>query len=418
MERNVTERRVLDDRGAERPKAVWAVVGVCYLAMMALAIAINLLPVFLTTLSADLGGAAGLSAEQLGRIGAVTFGGLVLGILATGPLADRIGAKPFAVGGNLLIAAGLAVLGFAPGYDTVLIASFVMGLGAGSLDMILSPIVSAVQSERRTLAMNLLHSFYSIGAVATILLSSIALRFDIGWRTVSLALLPMPLVIGAAFVVLRLPAMVAETSVRTPTRTLITRPVFVVLMITIFLGGATEAGMAYWLPAYAEETLGFTRWTAGMSLVGFSLAMAVGRIGILFLPKRVSTITLMLGCCVLTTILFPIASFGPTNTIALVACIAAGLTGSCLWPSTLAVSADKYPNGGATMFGLLAALGNLGGMVMPWIVGAIADADGSSLRYGLLTATLCPLGMIAMLLWLRGRVNRHVDTHVPAIAGA
>ncbi len=407
MERSVTEQR------KSGPVHVWAVVGLCYLAMMALAIAINLLPVFLTTLSADLGGKAGLSGEQLGRIGAVTFGGLVVGILATGPLADRIGAKPFAIGGNLLIAMGLIMLAIAPGYETVLAASLVMGLGAGSLDMILSPIVSVVQSERRTLAMNLLHSFYATGAVATILLSAVALRLDVGWRTVAWALLPMPLIIGLGFIVLRLPPIIAEASVRTPTRKLITRPVFVVLMAAIFLGGATEAGMAYWLPAYAEQTLGFTRWTAGLSLVGFSLAMAVGRIGILFVPKRVSTVALMLACCLSTAALFPIASFGPSNQIALVACIAAGLTGSCLWPSTLAVSADKYPNGGATMFALLAALGNLGGMVMPWIVGAIADAEGSNLRYGLLTATLCPVIMALLLLWLRGRVHKHVEMNVP-----
>jgi hypothetical protein len=44
--------------------------------MMVLAIAVNLLPVFLTTIAVDLGRGAPLSAEQLGRIGAVTFIGL------------------------------------------------------------------------------------------------------------------------------------------------------------------------------------------------------------------------------------------------------------------------------------------------------------------------------------------------------
>ena len=60
-----------------------------YLAMMCLSIGLNLLPVFLTALSATYGGAAGLTQEQLGRLGASTFAGLVVGILAMGPLADR-----------------------------------------------------------------------------------------------------------------------------------------------------------------------------------------------------------------------------------------------------------------------------------------------------------------------------------------
>jgi fucose permease len=54
-----------------------------------------------------------------------------------------------------------------------------------------------------------------------------------------------------------------------------------------------------------------------------------------------------------------------------------GFTGSCLWPTTLAVGADRYPRGGATMFALLGALGNFGGIFMPWLVGVVADHWGS-----------------------------------------
>ena len=47
---------------------------------MSLAIGVNLLPVFLTSLSLTFGGQDGLSQEQLGRLGAISFIGLVLGI--------------------------------------------------------------------------------------------------------------------------------------------------------------------------------------------------------------------------------------------------------------------------------------------------------------------------------------------------
>ncbi len=62
----------------------------CYAGMVCLAIAVNLMPIFLTTLRVDLGGRAGLTDEQLGRISAITFAGLVGGILFTGALADRL----------------------------------------------------------------------------------------------------------------------------------------------------------------------------------------------------------------------------------------------------------------------------------------------------------------------------------------
>lgn len=374
-------------------------VALCDVAMMSLAISINLLPVFLTTFSREFGGDAGLSGEQLARPGVMAFAGLVSGILVAGPLADRWGAKLFAVGGSVLIALGLMVLTRAPSYTMVLVASFVMGVGAGVLDMILSPIVSALQPKRRTISLNLLHSFYCTGAVVTILAGALALRYDVGWRGAAFWLAAMPLAVGIAFVFTPLPRLVTEGQDRTRTRTLIRKPVFLVALAAIFLGGATELGMAYWLPAYAESTLGFSAWHASLAFLGFNLAMAIGRLAIALLPHRIDAITLMLWCCCGSVVLFLSASFAPVAVIALASCILAGLTGSCLWPSTLAVAADRFPHGGATMFALLAALGNIGGIFMPWVVGIVADA--SNLRLGLATSALCPLLMIGLLLWMR-----------------
>ena len=78
----------------------------CYAAMMCLAIGINLLPVFLTSIGASFGEGSVLSREELGRLGAAAFGGLVVGILVTGPLADRFGGKPFVLLANVLTVLG------------------------------------------------------------------------------------------------------------------------------------------------------------------------------------------------------------------------------------------------------------------------------------------------------------------------
>jgi MFS family permease len=110
----------------------------CYAAMVCLAIAVNLMPIFLTTLRVDLSGRTGLTGEQLGRISAITFAGLVGGILFTGPLADRWGGKTFSVLGTLLIGVGLALLGISPGYSMVCIAKILSGSEINSLHSFLS----------------------------------------------------------------------------------------------------------------------------------------------------------------------------------------------------------------------------------------------------------------------------------------
>ncbi len=372
----------------------WAL-GVNYAAMMALAIAVNLFPVYLTALGEALGG---LTHEQLGRIGAATFLGLVAGILLTGPLADRFGPKRFAVLGNLLVAAGLGLLALAQSYPAVLAAAALMGFGAGVLDMVLSPIVCAFQPAQRTAAMNWLHSFYCVGAVATVLIASLALRVGIGVRTLALWLTLLPLLVGIGFLGLRIPPLVAAGGPRLRLRALCRRPFFLVALVAIFLAGATELGLAQWLPAYAEKSLGYTPWLGGMALLAFSVAMTLGRMLVGLIGPRVRPLPLLIGCCWVSVALFLLASFAPWPPVALGASIAVGLTGSALWPSMLGVTADRFPHGGATMFGVLAALGNLGGVFMPWIVGVAADA--SALNLGIATATLCPFLMVLCLGWM------------------
>lgn len=370
----------------------------CYSAMMSLAIGLNLLPVFLTTLSATYGGATGLTGEQLGRLGALAFAGVAAGIVITGPLADRWGAKPFAQLGNALIAASLVAMAFAPGYTSLAVAVFSLGLGAGVLDMVLSPVVSALNPQKRAVALNWLHSFYCVGAAVTVLAGSLALHAGFGWRGSCLVLLPLPLFLLAAFAPLPFPAL-AHESVRTSVRTLFTHRWFQLAVIGIFLGGATELGLSQWLPAYAETSLGFPVWVGGGSLLLFSVAMALGRMIVGFAGGQADPFRLMALGCGASVVLFLLGSFLPVPTLALTACILAGFTGSCLWPTMLAVTADRYPQGGASMFGALAALGNAGGIFMPWVVGWIADR--SNLHWGIAVSALAPLLMLPVVLRLR-----------------
>jgi fucose permease len=374
--------------------------GLCYAAMMTLAIGINLLPVYLTTLSETYGGASGLTKEQLGRLGAVGFGGLVAGILLTGPFADRFGTKPFALLGNLGTSVGLLAAGLAPSYEWLMVAIVILGLGAGMLDMVLSPVVAALHPHDRGGAMNWLHSFYCVGAVITILLGTLALQFGLGWRATCLILSPFPLLLLVALLPLRFPALTADAP-RAQLRTLARSRWFQVALVAIFLGGATELGMAQWLPAYAEVSLGYPAWIGGTALLLFSIAMALGRMVVGAVGSRWDPYAVMLWGCASSVVLFLGASFLPHPALALTCGIAVGFTGSCLWPTMLAVSADRHPEGGATMFGALAALGNAGGMFMPWLVGWIADQ--SSLSLGLAISAVAPAAMILTLRFLRPR---------------
>jgi fucose permease len=135
-----------------------------------------------------------------------------------------------------------------------------------------------------------------------------------------------------------------------------------------------------------------------MALLAFSVALALGRMVIGAIGGKWNSFQIMAWGCGLSVVLFVMGSFLPSPVWALVACIAAGFTGSCLWPTMLAVTADRYPDGGASMFGALAALGNAGGIFMPWLVGFIADR--SDLHWGLAISAIAPLVMLPLVIGL------------------
>lgn len=143
------------------------------------------------------------------------------------------------------------LVGFAPSYAFLLFAVAVMGFGAGVLDMILSPIVVALQPDRRSAAMNWLHAFFCVGAVGAVLIASIGLKWDVSWRMVALGITIAPIVTFLLFLGLKLPPLIQEDAQRESMPQLIKQPYFIACLIAIFLGGATETGLSQWLPTYA-----------------------------------------------------------------------------------------------------------------------------------------------------------------------
>ncbi len=83
--------------------------------------------------------------------------------------------------------------------------------------------------------------------------------------------------------------------------------------------------------------------------------------------------------------------------MALGACVLVGISCSVLWPTTLGVTANRFPQGGASMFALMAAAGNLGNIAAPWAEGFVAEQW--DLQTALLVASASPFlfGLLAMI---------------------
>jgi fucose permease len=377
---------------------------VCHGSMMTLAISLNLIAVCLPILSHGAGLGVALTNERLGRIAAMAFVGMVAGLLLSGPAANRLPAKWFTVGGNLLIVSGLVRLGTAETYGAVLVAVAMMGFGGGILDMILSPIICALEPGRRAQAMNWLHSFYCIGAVMTTLGASVAFALSCSWRELALLMAIPPAAVAMMFVFMSHPILASGRARRSGLRELLRERCFLLTLSVIFLAGAAEMGIAQWLPAHAVMELGMSPWMGGTLLLAFFVAMALGRMSAGMIRGRVPIRRLMAWSGGLTAIFLFLAGTCPVAPVSLAASVASGLTVSCLWPSALGAAADRFPSAKTSMFGVLSAVGNLGGIFMPWAIGMIADSG--TIALGIAASASCPILMLLALRAMGGEMGK------------
>jgi OFA family oxalate/formate antiporter-like MFS transporter len=121
-----------------------------------------------------------------------------LGVIS-GPLADRWGARRFAIIGMILIALGLAFAGVARSLIEVY-AAYSLGVGLG-IGCAYVPAVAAVQRwfvRRRGFASGLAVSGIGVGTLAAPPVATILIEF-LGWRGTYLALGIFTLVAGVAF---------------------------------------------------------------------------------------------------------------------------------------------------------------------------------------------------------------------------
>jgi len=345
----------------------------------------------LTRIAAELG----MDTVQKGFFLSAAFWGVVGAVFAAGPLADRLGFRAVLIASAALQSLGLLLVSLAHQQWTALSGSVVLGAGVGAADALVTSVVCAVYPERRTRVSNLLHSFYPMGLILTIVLILVLLRWGWDWRPIYRLLAVIALPYGVAVLILPFPRQTHGGERRLTARRLVTRAAFMMLFVSLFLAGVTELGPALWLPSFVEETFHLTETQGGLGLLLFAITMSVGRLaGTGFIHRiRPRTFFVATGIVCSVSLLLAALPIGPLFSIVWLAVLGFGVAG--LWPTILATAGDRFPAAGASMFSLLSAAGNLGGIVGPVTIGAVADRFG--LHWGMALLAVAPFLMLVLM---------------------
>lgn len=402
------------------------VIRCCHLGMFIQALVINITPMLFIPLKDQFG----LTFEQIGRLILVNFLTQMAVDLVCTALADRVHPRPLIIAANALSAIGLWVFAFSPfhlanPYDGLMAGTVIFSIGCGLLEVLLSPLINALPSDNKSASMAVLHAFYPIGKVAVIVATGAAL-YVLGprsWPWIMVLWSLFPVFNTAAFAMVPLPPL-ADPERRQTLRSIMRGLPIYLLLAVMMLAGATEVTIAQWTSAYVETALGYTKVIA--DLVGFGLfgiGMVIGRVWFgckgggshLSRVMWISAVFSGLTCLAMSLL--------PSPLLALLSTGFSGIFVSMLWPGTISLSAERFPLAGASLFAILAAAGDFGSGLMPWLVGLIADYVGSTppawttflfshqltpqalgLKTAYLLTAICPFLMVPMILSLRRKV--------------
>ena len=360
----------------------------CVVAMVLFGASLAALPVTLPAVGREFS----LTFAQRGLLGSVLMAALVTALLTVGYLADRVGKRPFLVWGVLLMGGGLALAGSAPVYGVMLLAQVVSGLGKGTMEALLNPLIAELNPRTAARHLNVVNGLFSVGLVVAALSAGELLEAGGSWRWVFRLWVPLAVVVAFLFATPRR-GTAAVALVNHRWRGFVANPLFRLLFVAMILGGGCEAGMTFWAVNYVEHELGASPRNSAWTLALYGGFMALGRFASGGILARVTPLALMIASAALCGAVTAALCFVTGLHAAWALFALGGLFVACFWPTLLAVASEKIAAGSAGLFALLACGGVLGCVVFPWAMGALGDLAGLRVGVAVLPVSMALLGL-------------------------
>lgn len=336
---------------------------------------------------------------------AIALQNLVWGLAQpfSGALADRLGATRVVVGGGVLYAIGLALMGTADSLGSLsLSAGLLIGLGLSgtSFSVILGVVGRAVPVEKRSMAMGVASAAGSLGQFA-MLPGTLGLIGWLGWAGALLALGLLVALIVPAASLLRDRPLAAHGPVQSIGEALREASVhsgFWLLALGFFVCGFQVVFIGVHLPAYlVDQHLPAQVGTTVLALVGLFNVFGTYTAGWLggrwSKPRLLVALYLIRGVVIAAFVYLPLSAGSA---------YAFGIAMGLLWLSTVPLTNGTV----ATLFGVrnLSMLGGivflfhqLGAFLGGWLGGYLYDHTGSYLLVWQLSIALSLLA--ALLNW-------------------
>ncbi|MGO1539780.1 MAG: MFS transporter [Leucobacter sp.] len=334
-----------------------------------------------------------LISASTAEMGLVLFGlsvGSMVGVLSSGRLVARFGARRVSITGVTFVSASMPVVGIGADIGVQIIVAFglfLFGLGMGVGEIAINIEGAVVEQEAAKPFLHALHGYFSLGTVIGAAFGILATGQQI----------PVELHLGGAGVVAFVALLWAMTSMPSYTgrvgaaerRSMIgtKRPAVwkdprILLIGGIVLAMALAEGTANdWLPLIMVDGHGFSPSAGSAVFMVFAISMTVGRFAGGPVLRRFGRAAVLAASAVFGVIGMALVAFVDHQAVAAVAVVLWGLGTSLGFPVAISAAGDSGPNAAARV-SLVATLGYIAFLVGPPLLGFVGEHVG--LRYSLI----------------------------------
>jgi fucose permease len=384
-----------------QPKASRNTSIVALMAVFSLGIAF----VIIGAISEELKGALGVTNAEIGSLAFALFLTSMIVQLFIGPLVDKFGHKPLAIAGFLVLALSMLLIARASAFQTAFLASILLGVGAMCVNTVGNTLIPVVLfgGKDPARASNFGNAFFGLGLVVTPLL--FPLLAGAGYQTALYVLAVVLVVFLLVALATSFPRVSRGYQFSMAFRLLGNRSVLVAaLALVCYI--SLESSLNTWSKPYMTELLGGASQPGAVARAGFILslfgvAMMVGR----FLTSMIKNLTaigvrLVAGASVLAMAAILLMIVTSSASVATAAVMLAGLVFAPIFPTIVGVTFAKFePRLYGSIFGIIFAVGLLGGTFVPQIVGSFSV--GASVQQSLLIVLAMAVALFVISLFLK-----------------
>ncbi|GAA0404093.1 MFS transporter [Acrocarpospora corrugata] len=351
-----------------------------------------------------------LSEGQLGVALLASGIGALVSMQAARPLMRRMGSRGILTAAAPSCAATLALVGAAPSYPLLLVATSLFGVTFGLLDVAMNAQGSAVEAGYGRPLLSGMHAGWCFGAIVSGILGFAAIRLGLTLTphliAVGLASIPAAFALIPTFLADPPPAEEDGGSRRGLPR------VVYVLGVVVFAAFTLEGMVADWNGLYLRDILGSPEEVAALGYPLFVTGMLAGRLAGDRLRARYGARAHLTASGVATVIAFAVVVTAPAVAVVLPVLLLAGLAIAPVIPFALSLAGGADPAQSGPAIAQTATIGYAGLLLGPVIIGFLADA--TSLRVAMAFGLILGVLIAAMSRLLPGDTpERPVPDEIP-----